>query len=549
MLRVANTYVTIFDIVMEHVQNAIDSNATRIGIVLDSKKRCLSVSDNGDGVDQQRFEEALSRVCASQKEAGKLGRFGIGLISPLGKCKEFTFTSCPRGHVQAYKQWTFNTEAVRRQKEDLSIPMRPMPNFAFNPRAAVADSRPGITEVPWRTKVAVQHYVGDKFISRITSIDAVIDGILERFGTAMRRKGVRLSVRFTNEQGAEETRENIVASHFEGRPLPEVSVDEKDAGTTLFRLFLARKTTKGINGRVVIGEFDNDFRFPVSSFVRSAGKLISEEVKNALQSGIFEGEILSLYAELDPDRQSFIKNAAFMGLCITIEEWYKLYGQKHLKAAKAATEDERYQDLGLKSLNVIEGLLKLPQFKDLRDTVHSFKRGTVGDGHHQPAPENIVGTQREPAVTTGAEAADPSPDSGTSDRDRAPATKENPGHEPFTVAGPRGQRRTLVKSGSVGLQFSHTAMEGSNKLYELDVREGILHFNIRHPVWVSCEDNDRRVMQLQEYIAIQALLHLSLPPDWQDVAKAAFDEQLSPFVHLLMHSNSFNMRPPSRKDP
>ena len=83
-MHVAKSYPYLLDVILETIQNAIDSGATRIAIAVDQKKRSVDIVDNGVGATKSKFEEALQSVCQTMKMRDKLGQFGIGLISPLG---------------------------------------------------------------------------------------------------------------------------------------------------------------------------------------------------------------------------------------------------------------------------------------------------------------------------------------------------------------------------------------------------------------------------------------------------------------------------------
>lgn len=548
LLRIASTYPTIFEIIMEQVQNALDVNATRISITFNRKSRHIAVRDNGDGVSKSEFEHALGSVCSSVKQQGKLGRYGIGLISPLGKCHSFTFTSCPRGVDQGgYIEWTFVTDNVRRQADRVVVPHRIRRELAYRPKGDTKRTRTH-QPIEWRTEVSVQKFTSDRVISRITSVDALIEGILERYGAVMRKNRVAISVKFVNEDGTEEIRPHVTAKQFTGRKLPEVVENDTDAGDVVFRLYLARKTTKGLQGKVIVGEVDNDFRFGWNLFARSANEWLADEVIQALSSGVFEGEILGTHVKLHANRKSFEKDDALVGFCATIEHWFLQHGKKHLKEVKEAREDQRYQELGLKSLRVIEELLRDPKLSGALDVIQSFGRGNIGEGHFEPGRDDMSGIQKDPAVSTGGgvgQGRDRS-GSGSGGSGKGSPEKDKPGHHPFTVAGPKGQRRTLVKSDSLGLQFSHVGMGGDDRLWVLDTRHGVLHFNIRHPLWEACEHSDRMVMRLQEYIAIQALTLHTMPDEWQDQQRLILDDLVKPFVYLINNSDSYNLRRPKK---
>jgi hypothetical protein len=229
-----------------------------------------------------------------------------------------------------------------------------------------------------------------------------------------------------------------------------------------------------------------------------------------------------------------------MGFCTAIETWFQKHGAKHLEDVKEARRDQRYQELGLQSLREIEVMLRNPAFADIRSVLDSFKIGSVGSGHAPRSKDNVVGVQDEPAVST--QGATPKGTSDGSAPDRSNAIDDNPEHQPYTVAGPRGKQRTLVKRDSVGLQFSYIAMDGSDRLWELDTRQGVLHFNVNHPIWVACDISDRKVRQLQETVAIYALMLKAMPDELEDTLRFAFDEVLRPLSHLFHVSPAFNLR-------
>ncbi len=540
-IKVAGFYPTIFDVILESVQNAIDSGARSIQVVLNRRTRNIAIRDDGQGVGREAFEKALHEVCSSQKEAGKLGKFGIGLISPLGKCVRFSFTSCPRSvRSEGYLEWTFVSSEIEQRAGEIEIPWKKRTDLSFKKPA------PGVTPLAWRTEVKIEKYSTDKTISRINSIDSLAEAIIDKFGVPMRKHDISLDLKFVNEDGSEEFRNGVKAKQYTGKPLSEKVISNSDAGDVHFRLYLTRKTTKGLKGKVSVGELGDDFRFVFRLLANSAEKLIPDEVVHALTSGVFEGEILASKVKLHPNRKSFERNDALLGFCMALEEWYERIGRKHLEEVQKASQDERYQDLGLRSLSTIEKMLQSPDFTDLRDILNSFKRGNVGEGHTRRPRGVVVGEQTEPALATvsvdGAGGETSGSPHSSEERD---SQDDLPGHHPFTVTGPKGKSRTIVRKDSLGLQLSHTGMEESDRLWELDAVHGILHFNVCHPVWVSCESSDRKLMQLQELITVQALTLLTVPDDWQEQMRKAFDEMNGPFLHLLHNSTAFILR---RKD-
>ncbi len=348
----------------------------------------------------------------------------------------------------------------------------------------------------------------------------------------------------TSEKGEHRVWSDVVASEFQGRKLPEVVIN----GTTLFRLFIARKSKKGgRDGRVLMGTARDDSRIPLHLMLRSTERLLAEEVVTALSSGVFEGEIIAKGVELHPNRQTFVKNDALIELCIAIEEWYQQHGADHFEEAKRGRREERYQALGLRSLEVLEKILRLPNHTHLLEVIKSFGHGTVGSGHTK-LPRRQTGKEQEntslsldgnpgsPRTKTGEEGG----------RERQEPTKEKGDHLPLTVAGPKGSRRRVVSRSSFGLQLAHEPLEGI-ELWKLDPEEGILTFNTRHPSWVACEEkNDTAVMRLQEQVAMQALTLQAMPEGGRLIQRQVLDSLTETLVPWILTGDKLRGTVPSR---
>ena len=542
LLKLSQTYVSLFEAVLEAVQNAIDSGANQIGVVINRRERSITIADNGDGVNKANFEEALSSVCDSVKDRGKLGQFGLGLISPLGKCELFTFTSCARRGREGYQEWTFDTDTVARQSRTVQVPYRTRA-LAFRPAGSTLGRAPqGTRFVDWRTQVVIHNYVVDREVSRIQSAEALKEAIVEKYGVAMRKNDVAVGVRIINTDGTEETAAGR-AKRFSGKKLPEIVLAEKDAGKTIFRLYLARKGTFGYQGKVVVGEAGNDYRFAFSIFAKGATDFLSTEIIDFFKSGVFEGEILTSNAKLHENRKTFVRNDAYVGFCAAIEEWFLEHGKKHMKEVKEQRQGERIQNLSLKSLQNVESLLMSDAFKRLRtETIGSFKHGSVGSGHAAPDDNKVVGMQKNPSLSTSA-TGESRGANGSGGHANAEPDEEKPAHMPFTVAGPKGQHRTAVKGGSRGLQFDHVAMRADGPAWVLEPKSGTIFFNVEHPEWIAVSSaGDRELMQFQEVGAILALVHHTMPDEFKKVADLAYGDVIAPVSFLFRNSPSFNLK-------
>ncbi|MDP7561054.1 MAG: ATP-binding protein, partial [Planctomycetota bacterium] len=320
---VAGTYPDLLGFILEVVQNAIDANPKFISVDVDMETRTVVVQDDGSGVTQNTFERALQQIGITIKKKDRLGRFGRGVISPLGKCKSFTFTSCPRRGAtkRGYLEWTFVSDDIREHPENVRIPMRKRKDLGFSSKPKIAR---GTTYVQWRTQVAVQDITKDSFVSRI-NMGTLADSILDKFGTVMRRHKIAVHVTYTTESGKSESRD-LASKEYEGKALPKEVISHPDSGDTVFNLFLARVTKKGRRGKVRFGEMGDDFRLTMHQVSNSVRGVVGDDVLKALGSGIFEGDILSENVRLHPGRRSFEKNDALLGFLESLETWYKQVG-------------------------------------------------------------------------------------------------------------------------------------------------------------------------------------------------------------------------------
>lgn len=538
LLHLAGTYPELFQVIEEGVQNSLDKNASDIRVTLNRKQRRIAIRDNGDGIDRDGFNQVLKSVGKSIKVQGSLGRFGLGLVSPLGKCEKFTFVSCPRPERSSYVQWTLHTENIRSQKEVVSIPAVNRHDLAYQDQGL--PQLPGKSGVWWRSEVDIYNFVNDGVIANV-DIDQLKQSILTKFSSAMLRNKTKICLTFTDEKGEVQERK-FSGDSFTGSPLPEVVITLKDVGKVTFRMYLATKRQRearenrkiGINIR--FGEMNNDYRVTFASFGKSVSNSDlgpESETLEALRSGIFEGEILGENIKFTKERTYFVRDDALVDLYIAIDQWYKQYGKQHYYKAKRESRDERYQKLGIRSLESLSQLLN--ETSPLADALKRLaSKGTVGTGHADPANRVVNGEQACPSKSVRGGPNKERTATGMRLGSTPHGERENKNHMPLSVQGPDGNHRRIVKSNSTGLQFRYDAMAGSRELWELDREYGIITFNITHPDWVACDVNDAMICTLQEHVTIQ-ILTLETMSDRNSylVQRKSFNDYTGYFVKLL----------------
>lgn len=512
-----DSYGTVVEMILELVQNAIDADAHHIALLINKKTRNITLADDGDGVSKEKYEAALQSVMRTMKTRDKLGQFGMGMLSPVAKCEWHKLTSCPKDGA-TYLEWTFNTGAIREQADDVYIPHRIRSDIRFekDPR----EPQKGVTSVPWRTLVEVHQYSADKYISRLPSAQSLFDEIVQNYREKMLQNGVKISITVTVEKG-ESDRKDGFAEPYYGHRLPDVKLYDGNTGDSFFHLYLARKDEKGeyVGQGVSMGEADNAYRFTFKSFARSVAGLLSSSVVEALNSGVFEGDILTEGAKLHSNRKSFEQSDALIGFCQAIETWYDQVGEQHYEVAVDSRSEERYKALGEDLKKTLEGFLNDPKFGDI---LRPFKSN--------------LGLTVKNQKKDGDE--DPDPKKQKAKPDAEIETGEDGGDDPDPKESKKRKRRAKVKSETLGIEFRYEDIYDERKLWEY--QPGVLTFNILSSKWRACEKSQRRLKQLQEIIGVKVIILQLMPEgEWRNHAESYAEELVDPFIYLLQSSPNF----------
>lgn len=553
LLTVAETYHTLMATMLEMVQNPIDANATWIRVTVNQKTRNIIIHDNGDGVSKQDFNKALEEICASKKPKGKYGRFGKGIVSPFGKCERYTVTSLDRPHSRGFLEWTFDTKELmsKVKAEDMVIPVTAREDLCTD----VLKPRHGETAVNWRTQIRIKNYSRDRVISKI-NLDELDRQIARRYGKELRKRQIDITLTVVDEKGRESSR-RVRANTYNGYPLEEFALANDAGGQTTFRMYYVGSGGRGVD----LGEQDDPFRFEWERFEKAHRHLLPADIRSALWK--FEGEILSSRAKLHPDREQFEEDDALVGLCSAIAQWHKEVGQPYLDDLKEEGKEQLYKETWLETLRNFETMLRNPEFAALNDIIGSFRRGTIGEGHVMLPPSRIAGIQ-DVATTSidggGGRNKDdaingvtrpPQPPKGGDEDEETGGKKPHKKHRPFTASGDGRQRRTVVINDSLGLQILCEPAVDSDKLYGLDMRNGILRINTRHRQWVQCEDmgSTEMLMKFERIILIEALTLAASNPHWREVQELYAEDVRKAHIFTLIQEAK-NLPPaPAKKQP
>lgn len=540
IIAAANTYKKVTQVILEAIQNALDAEAKNVWININWIKRTISVRDDGHGVTHETFDKALDNVGKSIKPKGRLGRWGYGLVAPLGKCVEFTFTSQPKstGNQQPYLRWTFVTDDIENTSEEIDIPGIAVEELRFS-----RSLKPRTGFVNWRTCVELRGIVTDK---RIASVDVneLIETAVDEFRVRMLQRDVTLHLNVIPEQGHPYSSSHK-AEPYSGEKLDPVQTKAGSNGVVRINLWLAKRTSGKYAGKVGVGQIDDAFRVPMDKFVRSVHGLLDKETAKALASGVFEGEITSNMIRLEATRVSFEENDGLIEFLGEIEKWYEVIGRAYYEEACDKADSERFRKNAEQTLDSVQKMLDDPGLKELRDLVSTFPPNPHGIGVPSPDGSNTgddaeVSARKDKVKAKkkrgggnggngGGDGGGNGGSGGGSGGGRSTDTDET-----VFIPDPNGKHRMTVKVRNFGLRFGET--EDIHGPWQLDTSEGILWFNTSHPLYSQCSDArnaDKVIQKYQRQVAIQALSLKVLPEDWQESAAEGFDIALRAYVSMI----------------
>lgn len=539
----ADLYPTLLDVILESVQNSLDESARNIGITIDLRERSITITDDGNGKTLKQFENALDNIVRSIKSSEKLGHFGIGLISPLGKCRAFFFTSTSRSNQSGYNCWGFDCEKIAKSKSFDSVPRKEVPELEYGRTGGKK------TTVPWRTQVELVDITADKTIGEDLKIETLSNAILDRFNEAMRRNDCVANIRLIKPDSSEQ-KKTVEARQFQGEPLKKYELNHAQAGFVVFKLYRSLAQGSKRNGKISFGIVNRDDRITARQFTTANLGRLNSEVVGALLSGVFEGEILAEKVEFQASRRSFRTNDALAGLCDALDSWYVEVACDILDQVKEDRSGFRYQELGSRSMQVVASFLQRPEnAKLLEDLKSTIKVGNIGSGHHGYDHDKSTGSTVK-AITPKTKAPGlkiVDTDNSGKEINSSP-DKDHPGHNPWTVAGPKGKKRLMVKSDSIGLQLCFSELTNYNKVYEFDLEYGVIHLNLRHPLFVMCDEKgDTALNRFIDHVTVWALLHYNLPEEYRQYNDLFFDDWIKAEVHLICNSDKISSRVVGKK--
>ncbi|MFA6404961.1 MAG: ATP-binding protein [Candidatus Paceibacterota bacterium] len=476
MYRLAKNYADLSAVIKEVVQNSVDSCAKRIAIQISVPQRTFTVYDNGSGASREKITQALQSIGNTLKDVGKYGQFGLGLISPISIAREFTLTSCPAPRRSDFMEYRFVTATIIKQKQ-VSIPSSPVSGLEHDPNG----------KTWWRTKVNVGGITKDRRTSHLDPAELTSD-IALKFGDAIRERQIDITIDITNDDGHQSILK-VEAPQFSGRKIDVFKEEMPESGKVKVELYIAPLGRRGRQGKVVFGTMNNPSRLSPKQFVDCTVTLLDQPVAKALLSGVFEGQVLCEKVALHADRTKFEENDALFVLCEVLGFWHKKVGKKIIIEVEEQASDDRFQRIGVQVMPYAELLLKQVEFESVARLITV---GSVGPEHVKVSRKQIIGQDDGTSVSIGGKPFEEKEicKGGSGSGGKTIPKIDHPLHKPGLVYGPRGRKRTDVRSSSTGLRFEHVEMEDFRVPFVFEPRTGMLSFNINNPNWGLCQEND-----------------------------------------------------------
>ncbi|HVI69387.1 MAG TPA: ATP-binding protein [Magnetospirillaceae bacterium] len=530
------------------MQNAIDAEAKQILVFVDQQQRTVFMLDNGKGVVEDKFNKGIRTVGQTMKSKSKLGRYGIGAISPFNKCEVFYFIS--KGDQRGYVCWPFEAAKIRKATTSLKVqPVLlkeppPMPTLLDT---AIDDYLP---TGKWQTMLIMERVTEDKAIGLI-NMDEFEEKILGALGPRMQQLGVTCRIVVIREDGKTDERD-IKPRSYAGTPLGTFELEGNLCGNVTLELYRTpllpgRKTREGSIG---VSEAEVIYPVPWANVRQQA--LMSAWVKeykadlmpmiDAFSRGIVEGLVLVDNITLHPERNKFVFGDHMVDLLTVLAAWYDTDGHELFQEEELEERDQHQRRLVMEVLgDVGEWANAGGEWRNMLDEIRTtITFGRVGEGH-----TDFAGGELENKLTTRSGKGGAGKQRNPSEpKERGPARGPRGANQetPTGVMG-AGRRRSKVRDNSTGLWIDVVDFTLGTQLFSFDRETGELLFNSGNELWSELygarerrrtAKNDRWIKQLMKWVIIEVFAHLSMPPEQFDAVCELLNKRAPIFADALI---------------
>lgn len=522
--HLVSKYPSMNAVCKELTQNGIDMGAKSIVLTIDIDRGSVHYHDNGQGASPHDFQRATDTIGMSVKANDKYGRFGIGLVSPLSVSERFMFTSAPQGSV--YEEWTFDRTAMFAATRSFPIPQQTRRDLAHQDGKTPPHRR--AVSVWWRTQVVMEKITADK-VKRKLNLEDLAYEIQSEFSAHMLKLGTM--VKLVLIENGTQTEKVIRGKEFEGKALPVWEQTFDDVGKVTMRMYL---TPRGYTGklRMSIGCGGNPSRINMQTFISTdAFRTLGDKVKEALRSGMFQGEIIGEKLEMQANRKAFEIGDATLGLAIGLEEWYKEVGAACYTDEKGKRRHERLQMLGHQVLDKLRHMFT--EDSPFASVITRALFGSVGKHHAELQKTEVPGSEPMTALTQTSGI--PKEDGEGGEGGGTHKGGHKPAHMPRVAIGPDGGERKPVKGHSAGPHIEFGESDSSH-LWRFNPQALHLYVNCTHPTFYAVEQqkSESKTKALIEFVLVTAFQVECQDGDGKAAAEIFAEALVDNYVQMLL---------------
>lgn len=491
-------YPTNPSVLKEMLQNSVDidfGGASKVLIDINFDNATIGYFDNGPGLTPETFEAAVKTFGHSIKRGDKYGKFGIGLISPLAIVEEFHFVTACSG--APYVDYEFNRKRLFEVADGgYPIPARTRRDL-FHGDGHTPGVRPRFAQnVWWRTAVTMKGLTDDKQKRRL-DIESFQADIQSAYGKKLVELGTKITIKVT--EGGVTKEIDFKAKLYQGKKLPVWSKKFDDVGLVTVALHLSPIGYVGPQ-RIDVGPGDNPSRVEFGRLRLSRlYECLGEKTKGALNSKLFQGEIIGENLKLLASRRGFANDDALFAFAIALDTWYEQIGHQYHEDQKRETKANRFQAISLEVIERLKGIFASDS--PFASVLAQACFGSIGKGHSPvPAASIVKGMQLGAKALVGEKV-----NFDGESPPRGEPQGERPGHQPKVAVGPGGQTRQVTQGHSAG--FHIVMNDTGERMWHYNASALCLTVNDTHPVFHAVE---RRDEHLRQYIMMAAMSALRL---------------------------------------
>lgn len=490
-------YPNVPAVLKELIQNSIDvdlGGANKIEIVIDLDQGTIDYFDNGPGLTASTFEAAVKTFGHSIKRGDKYGRFGIGLASPLSIVEDFRFVTAPSG--DRYRSYHFNRTKLFAVASGGYPIVEEGVGYLFHGDNRTPGIRPRKTEVVWwRTGVCMSGLTEDKQKRRL-DVDTFQADVQSAYGKKLVELDTKITIKVIDAGTSSET--TFKAKLYQGKPLPEWTRTFPDVGKVTARLYLAPLGYVGPH-RIDIGSGDNPSRVSFTRLYLTSSfySCLSEPTKAALNSKLFQGELVGEKIQLLANRKGFAQDDALFAFAVALDEWYQEVGWCYHEDEKRERKANRYQAIGLAAIERLKSSLLGPN-SPFATILAQAEYGSIGKGHADVPKKTLTGQELLGKAIGGQKDA-----KGGREGAAGTTKNEHSQHHPDVVIGPGGGRRQVVHGHSTGFHMNFT--DTGERMYWFNRLGACITINHTHPAFASIEKSDAHLERYYTMLIVAAL--------------------------------------------